>query len=50
LGGLASIVMLFGKAISASLVSRLLQAALVKKAYRIQHYDFDNTRYEKKSK
>ena len=45
LGGLAGIVMGVGWFVSASLVSRLFQAALVEKTYRWQKYDIDDTQY-----
>ena len=45
LGGLAGIVSWFGWVISASIVERMFQAALVEQTYRWQKYDIDDTQY-----
>lgn len=45
LGGLLDFVLGFGWLISTVFVSRLFQAALVKKAYRVQRYMLDTTEY-----
>ena len=42
LGGLFGIIMIFGHSISAALVTRLFQAAMVESTYRIQGYSEDH--------
>ena len=50
LGGLLEFALLFGWTISSVFVSRLLQAALVKQAYRVQRYLLDMTPYYESTK
>ena len=50
LGGLLEFLGFFGWAISSLFVSRLFQAALVKRAYRVQKYLLDRTPYYETSK
>ena len=47
LGGLLDFVLIFGWALSHKFVVRLLQAALVGRVYRMQHYLGDMTPYYK---
>ena len=50
LGGLLDFVIWFGWGLSTLIVTRLFDAALIKKAYRVQNYLLDKTPYYKSSK
>ena len=45
IGGLLDFVLVVGYALSHKFVARLFQAALIKRAYRLQHYLGDMTPY-----